>query len=131
MLLTMTTCSFFRHRELGPREPIRRIARQSQNSCDRTLSTARTVGSLGAGHATAHQSHDRQALNIESFGCAQSLPYRESLKINILGKSSFGPSQSTGRLSAEDEGQKKTVQSIEGSCLRPLYVCPIHGVLQH
>jgi hypothetical protein len=37
----------------------------------------------------------------------------------MLDKFSFGPSQ-------EDEGRKKTVLSVEGSCQIQYQVCPIH-----
>ena len=47
--------------------------------------------------------------------------YRKSHKINMPNKFSFGPSQ-------EDEGQKKTVHSTQGSCLYPHHVCSIDPV---
>jgi hypothetical protein len=43
---------------------------------------------------------------------------RKSHEVNVLSKFSFGPSQ-------EDEGQKKTVHSTEGSYLAPHHVCSI------
>jgi len=46
---------------------------------------------------------------------------RKSHKIDVLDKSSFGPSQ-------EDEGQKKTVHWVESSCLNPRHVWPIGPV---
>jgi hypothetical protein len=45
--------------------------------------------------------------------------YRTIHKVNMLTKFSFAPSR-------EDEGQKKTVHSMEGSCLYPHHIRAIH-----
>jgi len=53
-----------------------------------------------------------------SISAIQTLIYCENHQIDVLDKFSFAPSQ-------EDEGQKKTVHSMQGPCLWPHHVCPI------
>jgi hypothetical protein len=45
-------------------------------------------------------------------------------KVNMQNKFSFGPSQ-------EDEGQNKTVYTMEGISLNKYRVCPIHAEPKH
>ena len=56
-----------------------------------------------------------------SISAIQTLIYCENHKIDVLYKFSFGPSQA-------DEGQKKTVHSMEGSCLNPHHIRAIHSM---
>ena len=57
----------------------------------------------------------------ESFGAPVCPIHRKIHRMNMLNKFSFAPSQ-------EDEGQKKTVKSTEGSCLWSYHVCRVNPV---